>query len=82
MAKSIDDILREMEEKRVADATLRQENERKILEMKEVARKDYVQRMRMYESFNNTSPLSVGSGGGIKSYVTFGYVSLGYIGNE
>jgi len=81
MAKSIDDILREMEEKRVADAALRQENERKILEMKEVARKDYVQRMRMYESFNNTSPLSVGYGGGIKSYVTFGYVSLGYIGN-
>ena len=85
MAKSIDDILREMEEKRVSDATLRQENERKIAEVNEAARKDYIQRMRMYEklTFNPSSSSSAGSGGGsLKKYIANGYVSSGYIGNQ
>jgi hypothetical protein len=88
MGKSIDDILREMEEKRIADASLRQENERKIAEVNEAARKDYIQRMRMYENsiFNSSTP-SAGSGGGSlknisNGYIADGYIADGYIGNQ
>lgn len=94
MSKSIEDILREMEEKRLSDTLLKESNERKISEKNDSIRKEYMRRMMMYEGLAN-NPLSSsssagGSGGsngssgtsGLAKYVEDGYVSSGYIGNQ
>jgi hypothetical protein len=93
VSKSIEDILKEMEEKRLSDALLKESNEKKISEKNDSIRKEYMRRMMMYESLAN-NPLSSssagGSGGsngssgtsGLAKYVEDGYVTNGYIGNQ
>ena len=67
MAKSIDDIWRQMQAQRAAEQQARAAQERALYEQRERARQEYLQRMRMYEfaSFNpaSTAP-GAGAGGG------------------
>jgi hypothetical protein len=68
--KSIEDILRQQAAQRQAQIQQQQAQERALNEQRERQRQDYLQRMRMFESLNNTNPSSAASAGGKRGNTT------------
>jgi hypothetical protein len=63
--KSIEDILRQQAAQRQAQMQQQQAQERAVYEQREIARQDYLQRMRMFESLNTISVAAVAAGGAV-----------------
>ena len=66
MAKSLEEIWSEMEQKRLLEKQIVEQKEQVLYEQREIARQEYLKTMRMYEASSNTiaTNTSVGSGGG------------------
>ena len=66
MAKSLEEIWSEMEQKRLLEKQIVEQKEQVLYEQREIARQEYLKTMRMYEASSNTiaANTSVGSGGG------------------
>ena len=73
MGKSLEDVWREMQQKREAEAELRATNERAEAEKAEAARKEYLRRHRMYEALAPAAAASAaaGAGGNAKGFPQF-----------
>lgn len=81
MQKSLNDIWEQMQAQRIAEQQARAEQERAIYEQRERARQDYLQRIRIYESLNNSVASSSAAGGSnvvednsINSFVENNYI--------
>ncbi len=66
MSKSLEEIWQKMQNEKLIQRAIRENQEKKLYEAREKARQEYLQRNRMYENFVPTSAASsaVGSGGG------------------
>jgi hypothetical protein len=65
MAKSLEEIWNEMEQKRLLEKQIVEQKEQSLYEQREIARQEYLKTMRMYEASSNiVTNTSVGSGGG------------------
>lgn len=78
--KSIEDILRQQAAQRQAQIQQQQAQERAIYEQREIARQDYLNRQRMFETLysinqSNSSSAAGAGGGGIKKVSDFPAVS-------
>lgn len=73
MAKSIDQIWKEMQQQQTERRQARDQEDQRIFEEREKARLEYVRRNKMYESVSSASSAAGGGGGGTP---TIEYISI------
>lgn len=87
MAKSLEEVMRQLEAQReaqrIAEQQRRLAEERTINEQREIQRRFHLERIRMYEAsvnFNNASSSAAGAGGSLKKDCSLNnYVESDYI---
>lgn len=67
MGKSLEEIWNEMEQKRLLEKQIVEQQEQQLYEQREKARQEYLKNMRMYEAaINNANSAAAGGAGGTK----------------
>ena len=84
MAKSLEDIMRQMEAQKSTEQQRRLVEERALNEQREIQRRLHSERIRMYEAsvnFNNTSSSAGGGGNRILDNTTNEFIENDYVEN-